>query len=207
MLVALCWSTAAVCGFIPMFGWNNYDSLNVTKHANFTSFECNFLTVVSTSYLVNFIFFCFLLTPLAIMAVLYCYIFLTIRRRLRTNPCVAAESRTFYQKEHRLAASLALVLVLFAICWLPLFLMQTVRFYGHLEVSSIALDVGVLLSHANSALDPIVYAFKIPKIKEACRMLWVRLFHGREQQRSEQNKPENEGDGSISNNPSNSRTK
>ncbi|KAL7891736.1 hypothetical protein AOLI_G00012120 [Acnodon oligacanthus] len=65
------------------------------------------------------------LPPLAIMTGLYCYIFLTTRRQLRANIGVGAVSRTYYQKEHRLAASLVLVLVLFVVCWLPVFLMFT----------------------------------------------------------------------------------
>ncbi|KAL7891733.1 hypothetical protein AOLI_G00012090 [Acnodon oligacanthus] len=173
ILVALCWFTAALWAFIPMFGWHNYNAVDGTTNGNSTSFECSFLTVVSTSYLVNFVFFSSLLPPLAIMTGLYCYIFLTTRRQLRANIGAAAESSTYYQKEHRLAASLVLVLVLFAVCWLPLFLMHSVRYYGYnIEVPSFAIDIGVLLSHANSAVNPIVYAFRIPKIKEEFKKLW-----------------------------------
>ncbi|KAL6458431.1 hypothetical protein MHYP_G00336610 [Metynnis hypsauchen] len=50
-------------------------------------------------------------------------------------------------------------------------------FYGHnIEVPSVAIDMGLLLTHANSAVNPIVYAFRIPKIKEACSStMWVFL--------------------------------
>ncbi|XP_036425571.1 adenosine receptor A1-like [Colossoma macropomum] len=207
ILVALCWFTAAVWGFIPMFGWHNYNVVNGT-YANSTSFECGFLTVISTSYLVNFIFFSSLLPPLAVMTGLYCYIFLTTRRQLRANIGTAAESRSYYQKEHRLAVSLVLVLGLFAVCWLPLFLMHSVHYYGHnIEVPSVAIDIGVLLSHANSAVNPIVYAFKIPKIKEACRKLWRRVYHDREKQQSEQNNTQNNTDRNTNSNAENTGTK
>ncbi|XP_036425577.1 adenosine receptor A1-like [Colossoma macropomum] len=187
IVVTLCWVTAALLSFIPMFGWHN------TLGAD--SIQCSFLTVISISYVVNFIFFSFFLPPLAVMTGLYCYIFLTTRRLLRANIGVAAESRTYYQKEHRLAVSLFLVLGLFVVCWLPVFLTVTVKLYGHnIEVPSVAIDIGVLLSHANSAVNPIVYAFRIPKIKKACRKLWRRVSHDREQQQSEQNNTQHNTD-------------
>ncbi|XP_036425573.1 adenosine receptor A1-like [Colossoma macropomum] len=175
IVVTLCWFAAVLLSFIPMFGWHN--------PLDADSIQCSFLTVISTSYLVNFIFFSFFLPPLALMTCLYCYIFLTTRRQLRANIGLAAESRTYYQKEHRLAASLVLVFCLFAVCWLPVFLMFTVTLYSqNIEVPSVAIDIAVLLSHANSAVNPIVYAFKIPKIKEACMKLWRRVYHDGEQQ-------------------------
>ncbi|XP_066520947.1 adenosine receptor A1-like [Hoplias malabaricus] len=184
--VVFCWLTAAVWGFIPMFGWHKYNSSDKSS-----SFECSFLSVISTSYLVNFIFFSSVLPPFAVMTFLYSYIFLTTRRHLRANKGVANESSTYSKKEHRLAATLALVLVLFAVCWLPLFVMHTVRYYGHnVEIPFIAIDIGVILSHGNSAVNPIVYAFKIPKIREACCKLWMRLFHGTEHQPSKPNNAE-----------------
>ncbi|XP_037390678.1 adenosine receptor A1-like [Pygocentrus nattereri] len=175
IVVALCWVTAALLSFISIFGWH--------RSLGADSTECRFFNVISYSYVVYFIFFSLYLPPLAIVTGLYCYIFLTTRRQLRANIGVAAMSSTYYQREHRLAASLVLVLVLFVVCWLPLFLMFIVRLYGHnITVPTVAIDIGVVLSHANSAVNPIVYAFKIPKIKEACKKLWRRVCHDREQQ-------------------------
>ncbi|XP_036427177.1 adenosine receptor A1-like [Colossoma macropomum] len=200
IVVALCWVTAALLSFIPMFGWHK--SLGADR------IECRFFTVISYSYLVYFIFFSLYLPPLALMTGFYCYIFLTTRRQFRANIGVAAKSSTYYQKEHRLAASLVLVLVLFVVCWLPLFLMVTVRLYGpHIEVPSVAVELGVLLSHANSAVNPIVYAFRIPKIKEACKKLWRRVYHDRKQQQSEQSKTQNNTDRNKNSNAEKTGTK
>ncbi|XP_036427173.1 adenosine receptor A1-like [Colossoma macropomum] len=200
IVVALCWVTAALLSFIPMFGWH--------KSSGADSIKCRFFTIISDSYLVYFIFFSLYLPPLALMTGLYCYIFLTTRRQLRANIGVAGKSSTCYQKQHRLAASLVLVLVLFVVCWLPLFIMLTVEFYGpKFKVPSQAFELGVFLSQANSAVNPIVYAFRIPKIKEACRKLWRRVYHDREQQQSEQSKTQNNTDRNTNSHAENTGTK
>ncbi|XP_072539456.1 adenosine receptor A1-like [Salminus brasiliensis] len=191
IMVALCWLLAAVLGFIPMFGWNNYNTSDSTNqnNTNSTSFECSFLTIIPTPYLVNLIFFSSLLPSLAIMTGLYFYIFLTTRRQLRAHISeTTVQHSTDYRKEHKLATSLALVLVLFSVCWLPLFLMLTVSLYGHnIELSSAVTHSGVVLSHVNSAFNPLVYAFRISKIKETFKTLWLRLYHcGEDQQKTKQ---------------------
>ncbi|XP_066520949.1 adenosine receptor A1-like [Hoplias malabaricus] len=198
IMVVLCWLTAAVSGFLPMFGWHNYNSSDGVIHADSSTFECTFLSVISLSYLVNFIFFTWFLPLLLVMTGFYCYIFLTTRRHLRTNVSVATESRTYYQKEHRLATSLGLVLFFFAVSWLPLYVLDTIILYGHnIEVPFVAIDIGVLLFHANSAINPIVYAFKIPKIRKVYRGLWLRLFHGAEHQQSKRNNTQSNAESST----------
>ncbi|KAG9276927.1 adenosine receptor A1-like [Astyanax mexicanus] len=180
MMVVLCWGIAAVWGYIPLFGWNDYTTLDRENQSsrNSTSFECSFMTIIPTSYLVNFIFFSSLLPSLVIMAGLYLYVFLTTRRQLRAHIGETPVSSTDYHKEHKLAISLALVLVLICVCWLPLFIILTVRLYVRsIKVSSAIIHSGVVLSHVNSALNPIVYAFRIPKIKETCMNLWRRFYH------------------------------
>ncbi|XP_062853236.1 adenosine receptor A1 [Trichomycterus rosablanca] len=186
--VASCWFTAAMLGFIPLFGWHK--SWDNSTHVNSSTFECSFLAVISESYLVKCIFFSSLLPALAVILALYWYIFLTTRRQLRANVGVASESRTYYHKEYHLAGSLLLVLILFAVCWLPLYLMHTINFYGGNVVPPFITDICVLLSHANSAVNPILYSFKIPKIKVAYRKLWYRLCPGREMQHSKENNME-----------------
>uniref|UniRef100_W5L1X7 Adenosine A3 receptor a.1 n=1 Tax=Astyanax mexicanus TaxID=7994 RepID=W5L1X7_ASTMX len=199
-VVKLCWFMAALISFVPMFGWNNSDSLGSAAHSNSTSIECGFFTVVSTSYLVKLCFFSSFLPVFAIVTGLYCYIFLTTRRQLRAQIGVRIESGTNYLKEQRLAASLALVYVLFAVCWIPVLLMQTVKHYcGDETVPSSVMHIGVLLSHANSAVNPVVYSFRIPMINKAFRELWVRFFHCRAQQDNDPNNVQTNTDNSTKN--------
>ncbi|KAK1796395.1 hypothetical protein P4O66_009440 [Electrophorus voltai] len=175
--VAICWVTATLLGFIPMFGWSNRDS---AAHFN-TTIKCHFLTVIPMSYMVNFCFLSCLFPAMIIMTVLYCYIFCTISQQLKRGSGWTVNSRAYYIKEQKLAHLLALVLTLFAVCWLPLHIMNTLNFYSHC-VSHNAFYVGILLSHLNSAVNPIVYAFKAPRIKEPFRKAWRKLCLGQAKQ-------------------------
>lgn len=54
--------------------------------------------------------------------------------------------------------------------------MNALTYYNtSLNVPPLAFHIGVLLSHANSAVNPIVYAFKIPKIKTAYKNILKKL--------------------------------
>lgn len=175
-LAAVCWILASLLGFLPMFGWYNHDTL--TRY-NSTSIDCQFIAVIPITYLIHFIFEGCFLPPLAVMIALYCYIFLKIRSG---RAVMSAETSTYKQKEHQLATSLVLVLALFIVCWLPLHMIQSITYYNQsIHVPPIALYFGILLSHANSMVNPVVYAFKIPKIKREYGKIWRRVI-GQQQQ-------------------------
>lgn len=173
MVVAACWFVAVALSFTPMLGWYNDNTLS--QSANSSSIVCRFMSVISLSYLVYFNFFICTLAPLLVMAALYCYIFCTIRGNLRYKPGNSAQrqSHNYLKKEKQLAGSLSLLLVLFALCWLPLHIMNCVVYFGEpSDVSKAAFHVGIVLSHSNSAINPVVYAFKISKIKSQYLRMW-----------------------------------
>lgn len=174
LVVAACWILAAPLSFTPMFGWNN---INATAQPISGTKVCRFIDVIPMSYLVYFNFFLCSLLPLIIMTVIYVYILCTIRGRLREKPGSVAQNKSdnYLKKERQLAGSLFLVLALFAISWLPLHLMNAIVYFGDDgDVPIKAFYVGILLSHANSAINPVVYAFKIPKIKASYVKMWNR---------------------------------
>ncbi|KAI7808098.1 putative adenosine receptor A1-like [Triplophysa rosa] len=170
--VTVCWLSASVLGLIPLSGWHNQ---NPTTSVNST-ITCQFLMVISMSYMVNFNFLVCILSPTIVMMAIYAFIFCKISKQLRRGIGQAVESRTFYHKERRLAHSLALVLALFVVSWFPLHILNALTYYNtSVSVPPLAFHIGVLLSHANSAVNPIVYAFKIPKIKIAYKNILKKL--------------------------------
>ena len=190
LAVAACWAAAVLLSFTPLFGWNRQSAVSSAAHSpnssstsSSSSTVCRFTDVISMSYLVYFTFFLCNLLPLCTMALLYGLIFRNIRRSLREMPGrsgpppsgpTAAESRSFLRKEGRLAASLSQVLGLFALCWLPLHLMNCVVMFGGPSPPAAAFHVGILLSHANSAANPVVYASRIPRIRKAYLKMWLQ---------------------------------
>ncbi|XP_073726182.1 adenosine receptor A3-like [Misgurnus anguillicaudatus] len=179
VLAAVCWMLACLLSFLPMYGW--YKPHTLKRHNS--TLNCEFTAVISLSYLVNFIFFGIFIPLLAIMAALYCYIFFKVRR-LKGKTGIA-ESGAYNHKEHKLAGSLVLVLALCVACWLPLHIMHAIHFYFQsILVPSDVIYFGVIVSHANSVVNPVVYALKIPKIKAEFRKVWRSLI-GPQQQTTE----------------------
>ncbi|CAG5978727.1 unnamed protein product [Menidia menidia] len=174
LVAAACWLAAVPLSFIPMLGWYNHENL---PQPNNTTICCEFVFVIPMSYLVYFNFYLCTLTPLLVMTILYGSVFRKIRLSLRKKPGNGAQtnSQNYLRKEKQLAASLFLVLALFALSWLPLHIMNCIDFFkGKSVVSTNIFYVGIVLSHANSAINPVVYAFKIQKIKNAYLRVWKK---------------------------------
>ncbi|XP_056131443.1 adenosine receptor A1-like [Lampris incognitus] len=176
--VCVCWLLSCLLGSVPLFGWHNGPSEGSgTGNQSSTSSlppPCTFLSVVSLPFMVYFNFLGCVLLPLLVMTLLYAQIFWSLQRRLQDS---SPQTRVSLLRERRLAGSLALVLFLFAGSWIPLHLMNCLLlFHGPQAVTQGALYTGILLSHANSAVNPVVYAFRIPKIQQGYAQIWKRFL-------------------------------
>ncbi|XP_070253178.1 adenosine receptor A3 [Myotis yumanensis] len=161
--LGLCWLLSILVGLTPMFGWNKKLSLGFPR--NVTFFPCQFRSVMRMDYMVYFSFFTWIFIPLVAMCAIYMDIFCIIRNKLSLNFSSSRETGSFYGREFKTAKSLFLVLFLFALSWLPLSIINCIIYFDG-EVPQVVLNLGILLSHANSMMNPIVYAFKIKKFKE-----------------------------------------
>ncbi|XP_066559305.1 adenosine receptor A1 [Amia ocellicauda] len=180
LAVAVCWVLPTILGLLPMLGWNNRANLKDLDQPNGTasgSMVCSFPLVMSMEYVIYFNFFGLIFSPLVLMTGLYILVFTTIRRQLSHSQVACKANRKYYQKEMKLASSLALVLLLFAICWIPLPIINSVSFFcPHCQVPKAVLYLGILMSHANSAVNPIVYTFKIRKFRLTVLKIWRHYF-------------------------------
>ncbi|NXG84317.1 AA3R protein, partial [Stercorarius parasiticus] len=158
--LCLCWSVSLLVGLVPMFGWNRTES----RSSGFLN--CQFTSVMRMDYMVYFGFFIWTLVPLLIMCALYAEVFYIVRTKLSQGTTNVRGAGSFYGQEFKTAKSLALVLFLFAISWLPLCIINVISyFHPEWQIPKSLMYLGILLSHANSAMNPIVYACKIKKFK------------------------------------------
>ncbi|CAO2599591.1 Adenosine receptor A3 [Lemmus lemmus] len=146
-----------------MFGWNKKVISGLSQ--NITTLSCHFRSVVCLDYMVFFSFITWILIPLIVMCIIYLDIFYILRKKLSQNLSGFRETRAFYGREFKTAKSLFLVLFLFALCWLPLSIINFISYFK-VNIPDVAMCLGILLSHANSMMNPIVYACKIKKFKE-----------------------------------------
>ncbi|XP_019952171.1 adenosine receptor A1 [Paralichthys olivaceus] len=162
--VCLCWILSVLTGLVPMIGWNNRDVQGNLSTSS--EIVCKFTTVMRMDYMVYFNFFGWVVVPLTIMIALYAEIFRVIRQQLNRRAEATCDGERYYQKELRLAKSLALVVFLFVVCWLPIHIMNCIDFFcPQCYIPKSAMYVGIFMSHVNSALNPMVYAFRIKRFR------------------------------------------
>ncbi|XP_078614246.1 adenosine receptor A2b-like [Branchiostoma floridae x Branchiostoma japonicum] len=156
--IAATWTLSLLIGMVPLMGWNLGPAQN----------GCGFTDVIDFDYFVYFNFFGCVLTPLLIMGFIYSTIFWSVRKQLRliksTDITTSAieKKKKYFKKEVKAAKSLAIIVGLFAVCWLPL---HTLNCITHFTKDPCAfpyelLMTAILLSHANSAVNPVIYAFR-----------------------------------------------
>ncbi|XP_043932574.1 adenosine receptor A1-like [Protopterus annectens] len=180
--VGICWVISIFMGIVPMFGWHN-EQCPQTQQSNSTckdSITCLFISVMRMDFMVYFNFMGWILLPLMLMFALYVQIFNLIRKQMKQSTEKNLQSGTYYGKELSLAKSLALVLLLFALCWLPIHIMNSVAFFcPSCKLSKLVFYIGIVLSHLNSAVNPIVYAFRIKKLQEELHKIWTSYICGK----------------------------
>lgn len=175
-----CWTVAFIVGLTPMLGWNNLRRLQ--QNGSISSdlvITCQFENVISMDYMVYFNFFGWVLPPLLLMLLIYAEIFYMIHKQLNNKKLSSSHSdpNKYYDKELNLAKSLALVLFLFAVGWLPLHIINCITlFCPECQKPIVLLYIAILLTHGNSAVNPIVYAFRIKKFRTAFRKIWQQYF-------------------------------
>ena len=170
VFIIISWIAGILVGFLPVLGWNlsgDYDGV------------CTFTAVIDLTYMVYFNFLGCVLTPLIIMGFIYGYIFHVVRQTARQIASLQVSAggagggdtqnnaRSFsLKKEAKAARWFAFVLLLFSICWLPLHIQNMITLLAG-KTNFPTLQASILLSHLNSALNPILYAFANSKFKTA----------------------------------------
>ncbi|XP_008282370.1 adenosine A2a receptor a [Stegastes partitus] len=197
-IIAICWVLSIIIGLTPMMGWHNLSqSSNSTcppdqmkQSDNNTCspglMECKFESVVNMKYMIYFNFFGCVLIPLLLMLAIYLCIFMAARYQLKLIEVKAVhgeKSRSTLQKEVQAAKSLAIIVGLFAVCWLPLHIINCFTvFCPQCDRSPLwVINVAIILSHANSVVNPFIYAYRIREFRQTFRKIIRRYILGRQE--------------------------
>ncbi|KAK2522969.1 Adora2a [Columba guinea] len=192
-IIAICWVLSFIIGLTPMLGWHKrsqVDELGSNKsspiNCSNSMVVCLFEAVVTMEYMVYYNFFACVLLPLLLMFGIYLKIFMAARRQLKQmeNKMVHGErSRSTLQKEVHAAKSLAIIVGLFAICWLPLHIINCFTLFcpncAHAPLWLMYL--AIILSHANSVVNPLIYAYRIREFRYTFRKIISQHILGRKE--------------------------
>ncbi|XP_058472574.1 adenosine A2a receptor b [Solea solea] len=201
-IITLCWVLSVGIGLTPMLGWNTGLKASSSSSSSCPQgmTECLFEGVVTLDYMVYFNFFGCVLVPLVVMLVIYAHIFMAARHQLRLMGLKIAQaptpgettlssgsSRSTLQKEVHAAKSLAIIVGLFAFCWLPV---HIINCFNHLcrdcnRPHIWIMNIAIILSHANSVVNPFIYAYRIREFRLTFRrILYQQILRQRDVNRS-----------------------
>ncbi|TRY87972.1 hypothetical protein DNTS_012961 [Danionella cerebrum] len=188
-IIAVCWILSVVIGLTPMLGWNRRVAAGTNSSCPNGMTECLFEGVVTMGYMVYFNFFGCVLIPLFAMLAIYARIFMAARRQLRQMEQKLVHlnghaSRSTLQKEVHAAKSLAIIVGLFAICWLPLHIINCFTLFCPLcdRAQDWVMYLAIILSHANSVVNPFIYAYRIRDFRHTFRRIIRQHFLWHEKQ-------------------------
>lgn len=201
-IIAILWILSFIIGLIPFFGWNRkpYSCKNNRSSGDNATAPgltggpgaggdarqgcellCFFESVVNMEYMVYFNFFICVLPPLFIMLGIYLKIFTVARKQMIEIELKSVGNgdshHSLLQKEIRAAKSLSIIVGLFAICWLPVHILNCLTlFYHELEKPEYVMYIAIIMSHANSMFNPIIYAYRIQDFRNTFRKILEQHF-------------------------------
>lgn len=159
--------------------------------------RCFFLGVMDYNYLV-FLYFGTIITPALLLAVFYAHIYHVVLKQLRQivtinpyngNSRGQNSSRSTgggtmlrvlgaaQKREVKATQNLSIIVLFFMICWIPLYTINCIlAFCRDCKVNSTFVLSCIILSHLNSAGNPLLYAYHLKDFRAALKAFICNIF-------------------------------
>lgn len=157
IMIVMTWGISAVIGVSLII---------VTIHQKTCGIRC--LNDIVLANVVGIIFAFYL--PVFIMLCIYSKVFLVAQKQARSiqnTKSGAAAGRM----ERKATKTLAIVVGVFLMCWLPYFLCTTVLSFRKVSVPLIVLELLSWVAMSNSTMNPFIYAFFYSRFRSAFRLI------------------------------------
>ncbi|GMS83848.1 hypothetical protein PENTCL1PPCAC_6023 [Pristionchus entomophagus] len=172
LLIGIAWVAGSVIGIMPMFDAFGFKTDRIGNYEA-RGAVCQFTHIMDYRYLVYVIFFATILAPSAV--IIFCYI--AIHQRIRHEESQVKCFLGQNERERRMNGRRKLIRILlilvstYAICWYPLYIMNTMAYLlpPSLHPSANMQLCAVVLSHLSCAINPVIYAYGMPGFKKALR--------------------------------------
>lgn len=152
--IAVIWIISLLLALLPTMGVRKYITLILIDTTGFPTLIC--------------------------MTIMYVMVFLNLRnsayrdiKRRSVNQCSESQAALrSKQREKEVAKMICVVIIVFAICWLPTFISEHVAILCPKCLSQKWNNFLNLFGLMNSFCNPIIYAFKMPKFREAIKSMF-----------------------------------
>ncbi len=118
------------------------------------------------------------LIPGTIMSSLYMSIFNVVKKhakvlseKVSVAPAVGSNCQTSSQRERKAAKTLAIVMGVFYLCWLPFFTATAIDPFLNFVTPGNVFDVLVWFGYFNSTCNPLIYGFFYPRFQKVFKIL------------------------------------
>ncbi|XP_050523019.1 adenosine receptor A2b-like [Daktulosphaira vitifoliae] len=172
-IICICWLLGILIGFMPLMGWraDNGPTLDA----------CMFSQVMDYNYLV-FLYLVTIILPALLMATSYAHIYTVILKQIKQmtllngsrndSPTKLRVLGAARKSEIKATQNLSIIVAFFVVCWMPLYTINCVQaFCAECLVPSALLDACIVLSHLNSAGNPLLYAYHLKDFRNAFKSL------------------------------------
>ncbi|KAI5632088.1 7 transmembrane receptor (rhodopsin family) domain-containing protein [Phthorimaea operculella] len=186
-------NTLPGCYFVEVMDYNYllilYFATIVTPIGN-TLPGCYFVEVMDYNYLL-FLYFATIVTPSVLLAAFYAHIYRVVVQHMSEVMTVDGHGGRYssgtmlrvlgaaQKREVKATQNLAIIVFFFIICWIPLYTINAIKaFMPELDIPNPLTYVCIIVSHLNSAINPLLYAYHLKDFRAALKGL-ICTFLGR----------------------------